>query len=224
MGLLLVAATPIGNLKDVSERLKEAIRDASSVACEDTRVFRKLCNALAIQSPRLLSYYEHNERESSGGILKLLDVGETVLLVSNAGTPLISDPGYQVVRQALEAGHRVSPIPGASAVITALSCSGLRSDKFAFLGFPPRKPSKLRAFLSGFNQFPGTIILYESPYRVHKLVAAAQEVFGPVDAVLAREMTKLHEEFIRASLDRMTHILSTRKLKGECCLLIENRP
>ncbi len=171
----------------------------------------------------MISYHEHNERDRISTLLNELNNGATVLLASNAGTPLISDPGYAIVRAAIEAGVTVSPIPGPSAALSALCCSGLRVDRFAFLGFPPRKPGKLVNFLKEASRFDGTLIMYESPNRVSKLVGAACQVFGDAPAVLARELTKIHEEFLRGGLFELSKTLEIRELIGECCLLIENR-
>ncbi|MFA4986312.1 MAG: 16S rRNA (cytidine(1402)-2'-O)-methyltransferase [Candidatus Brocadiia bacterium] len=224
MGELWVGSTPIGNLSDASPRLREAIEKADLIACEDTRVCASLCAALGLRYRRMVSYYEQNERQRCDELAGELAAGKTILLLSSAGTPLISDPGYHIVKRAVEEGVRVSPIPGPCAAIAALSCSGLRVDKFAFLGFPPRKPGKLRSFLTSHAGFDGTLIMYESANRVARLATAAYEVFGPVQGVLGREITKLHEEFIRGNLRMLAAELEARpNLKGECCLMIELR-
>ncbi len=223
-GTLYVAATPIGNAGDASARLRELVERVEVVACEDTRVFGKLCRLLGVKAPRLVSYHEHNEREKADYFLGVLEGGGDVLLASNAGTPLLSDPGYVLVRRAVERGFRVSPLPGPNAAVAALSCSGLRVDRFAFLGFPPRKEGRLARFLEEAGKFDGTVIMYESPRRLARLVKKAAEVLGARRAVVARELTKIHEEFIRGTLPELAEALSARNLKGECCLLVENRP
>ena len=222
MALLLVASTPIGNLGDVSERFKEAVESADLIACEDTRVFSRLCHSKGIKYPKLVSYHDHNEKDRIDYFLSELGLGLTVLLASSAGTPLISDPGYSIVRAAIEFGIIVSPIPGPCAAVSALSCSGLRVDKFAFAGFPPKKPGKLIKYLTELKTFQGTLIFYESPFRILKLVTAAVEVYGNCRAVIAREITKLHEEFIRMPLADLVSHLTSRNIKGEIVLLIEN--
>ena len=220
--VLYVAATPIGNLEDVTPRLLETIASVSLVACEDTRVFGRLCARHKVARPALKPFYEHNEERLTQQVLENLEEGRSVLLASNAGTPLISDPGYKLVRTAIEHGYRVSPLPGPNAAVTALCASGLRVDRFAFLGFPPRKPGKLRNFLSLYKSFDGTLIFYESPHRVAKLSRACLEVFGNCPAVLARELTKLHEEFLRDELDKLSETLESQKVRGECSLLVQN--
>ena len=222
MTLLLVASTPIGNLGDVSERFRESVEKADLVACEDTRVFSRLCNAKGVKYPKLVSYHDHNEKDRVDYIISELRSGLTVLLASSAGTPLISDPGYNIVNAAIEQGINVSPVPGPCAAISALSCSGLRVDRFAFVGFPPKKPGKLLKFLTELKSFQGTIIFYESQFRILKLVSAALEVYGDSRAVVARELTKLHEEFIRMTLSELKSHLTTRTLKGEIVFLVEN--
>jgi 16S rRNA (cytidine1402-2'-O)-methyltransferase len=224
VGRLLVAATPIGNLSDISQSLRSAIESADAVACEDTRVFGRLCMAISVKHGRLIALYEHNERDRAKTIADMVESGNTVLLVSNAGTPLMSDPGFNVVREAVKRGLAVSPIPGPCSAVAALSCSGLRTDRFAFAGFPPRKCGKLARFLEELSNFDGTVILFESPQRIAKLVNACAERFGPAPAVVARELTKMHEEFLRGNLQEISAILESRELRGECILLIENRP
>ncbi|GAB4166708.1 MAG: 16S rRNA (cytidine(1402)-2'-O)-methyltransferase [Planctomycetota bacterium] len=223
MGILWVAATPIGNLGDVSRRFVETLSRISFVACEDTRDLKRLCSALSLPCPNHISLFEHNEESRIDEIMGRLASGMEVLLVSSAGTPLVSDPGYRLVSAAISAGHKVSPIPGACAPIAAISCSGLRTDRFAFLGFPPRKPGKRLAMLRALTSFEGTIVMFESPFRVAKLARECHEVFGSRPAVLARELTKVHEEFIREPLGKLADLLAAKQVKGECVLLIEIR-
>ncbi|MDZ7814965.1 MAG: 16S rRNA (cytidine(1402)-2'-O)-methyltransferase [Planctomycetota bacterium] len=220
--VLYVAATPIGNLDDVTPRLLETIGSVALVACEDTRVFGRLCARHSVSRPSLKAYHEHNERQLAARVLEVLSAGDSVLLVSNAGTPLISDPGYKLVRAAIDNGIRVSPLPGPNAAIAALSASGLRVDRFAFVGFPPKKPGKLRNFLVRYKLFDGTLIFYESPHRVAKLTEACREVFGNCPAVVARELTKMHEQFLRYDLDSLIRYLAAHKVRGECSLLVQN--
>ena len=217
-GELYLVATPIGNLQDLTPRVKGCISSCDIVACEDTRTARKLLPRSS--TPRVLAHHEHNEEASAEGLLKLLLSGKSVALLSEAGTPLISDPGYRLVRKALEADVKVIPLPGACAAVSALIASGLPTDSFTFLGYPPRKDGKLRRFLKGLSDRRETLVFYESPRRVWKLLRAALETLGDRRACVAREMTKVHEEFIRGKLSQLCDRIEG-ELRGECTVVIE---
>lgn len=192
------------------------------ILAEDTRLSRRLLNHYGISTP-LLSYHEHNENERTPEILDKLAAGATLALITDAGTPAVSDPGYRVVKAAASAGFRVVPIPGACAAVTALSASGLASNNFAFIGFAPKKDKARLDFLARYKDFAGTLIFYESPHRTVGLLNALLQVFGDKPGVLARELTKVYEEFIRGDLSQILQQLSEREnLKGECVLLLDN--
>jgi 16S rRNA (cytidine1402-2'-O)-methyltransferase len=220
-GVLYVVATPIGNMEDITLRAIRILGQVDLVAAEDTRHTAKLLAHHKIRR-HLVSYHEHNERERTPGLIQKLVTGAAVALVSNAGTPSVSDPGYILVHEALAKGIRVVPIPGASAATTALCASGLPTDRFYFFGFPPPKKGKRREKLQKIAEIPGTIIFYESPKRIKALIRELIDILGDRCAVLAREMTKLHEEFIRGSLSKILRELNERhEVKGECTLLLE---
>lgn len=221
-GGLYVVATPIGNLKDITLRALETLKNVDLILAEDTRLSRRLLEHYGITTP-LLSCHEHNEVERTPEIMRQLQDGRRLALISDAGTPAVSDPGYRLVKAVGSAGFTVVPIPGPSAAITAISASGLPSNNFAFVGFVPKKHSARQAFLARYTDFPGTLIFYESPHRVKELVQGLREIFGDQPAVLARELTKLHEEFARGSLDELQMLLTKREcIKGECVILLDN--
>ncbi len=197
MGTLYLVATPIGNLEDISLRALRILRQVDWVAAEDTRHSARLLRHFDIEQ-RTLSLHEHNERDRAGHLCKLLDQGQDIALISDAGTPLLSDPGYVLVQAVLEAGHEVIPIPGASALLAALMAAGLPTDRFVFAGFPPRKQQARRAFLQEYRDRMETLVLYESPRRLPALLADVQTIMG-VDrpVVVARELTKRFESFWR---------------------------
>ncbi len=195
MGKLYVVATPIGNLKDITLRALEVLKSVPVIACEDTRQTMKLLNHYQIKGKKLISYYQPKEDIQIPKILEILKEGLDVALVTDAGTPAISDPGYRLIKKCIEEGIDVEVIPGPSAVITALVGSGLPTDKFLFLGFPPKKG--LKNFLENFSGVDATFVLYEAPTRVLKTLEVIKEVFKNPPTVVAKELTKLHEEFIR---------------------------
>jgi len=198
MGTLFLVATPIGNLEDMTLRALRILREASLIAAEDTRHTRKLLSHFEIATP-MTSYHEHSGPARTDSLLAALATGD-VALVSDAGTPLLSDPGQALVRAALTAGHAVVPIPGPSAAIAALVASGLPTDQFTFLGFLPRKSSDRRALLARFAQAPETLILYEAPHRLLACLDDLLATLGDRNATLARELTKIHEEWRRGRL------------------------
>ncbi|MCL6506041.1 MAG: 16S rRNA (cytidine(1402)-2'-O)-methyltransferase [Bryobacteraceae bacterium] len=223
-GVLYLVATPIGNLEDITLRALRVLRQADLIACEDTRQTRKLLDHYGISRP-LVSYHEHNERRRAKELLARLETGASVALVSDAGTPLISDPGYRLVEAARDAGIAVVPVPGPSAVVAALTASGLPADTFHFAGFlPARRSERLRTLASLRNE-PATLVFYEAPHRILDTLADVEETFGPRRMVLARELTKIHEEFLRGTAAQIRQVLSERpSIRGEITLVVEGAP
>src|SRR5688572_11761553 len=200
MGTLYLVATPIGNLEDISRRAARVLGEVTRVLAEDTRRTAVLLDHLGVRAP-LVSLHEHNEAERTEEALGWLAAGDDLALVSDAGTPLVSDPGARLVRAAAGGGHAVVPLPGASAVLAALVASGLSSDRFAFLGFPPRKGVERARLLDRVAGAEETVVLFESPERLGTLLADLAEACGPERGVaVARELTKLHEQFVRGTL------------------------
>ena len=219
-GILYIVATPIGNLEDITLRARRILRECDWIACEDTRQTRKLLEHLDISKP-LVSYYEHNEAGRAGELVAKLEAGANVALVSDAGTPLISDPGYRVVLAAIEAGIPVVPIPGVTAAVSALSASGLATDSFRFCGFLPAKTTQRRKMLAQLKQETCTLIFYETPHRILDALKDVEAVMGSRPAVVARELTKIHEEFLRGTAAEIRATLAGRaSVKGEITLLI----
>ncbi|NPB03387.1 MAG: 16S rRNA (cytidine(1402)-2'-O)-methyltransferase [Thermotogae bacterium] len=215
-GRLYVVATPIGNLEDITLRALEVLKDSDFVLCEDTRRTKALLRRYGIDVP-LISFYEGNENRRLHRILNLLQEGKTLSLVSDAGTPLISDPGYRLVRACRERGIPVLPVPGPSAALAALSVSGLPTDRFAFFGFPPKKAGRRRKWLEEAGRFNGTVIFYVSPHTVRRFLKEVLEVLGDREACLCREMTKVHEEYI---FGRLSEIAEKVKERGELVLVV----
>lgn len=219
-GRLLVVATPIGNLADLSARAREALSGADLVACEDTRRSGQLLAHLGVRRP-LLSLHEHNERARLPRLLAMLEQGATIALVSDAGTPLLSDPGFLLVREAAAAGVRIEPIPGASAVLAALAVSGLPPCPFTFAGFAPPKSGKRRDFYRRFGALPHTVVLFESPHRLLRSLEDAVAELGERPATICRELTKLHEETLRGPLPELLADFAARPaLKGEFVVVL----
>ena len=220
-GTLYIVATPIGNLEDITLRALRILREVDRIACEDTRQTRKLLDRHGISKP-LLSYHEHNEAARAEQLLRQLEEGGKIALVSDAGTPLIADPGYRLVALARERGITVSPIPGASALTSALSASGLPTDSFYFGGFLPAKKSQRRKTLDEAKDCPATLVFYEAPHRILETLRDIAEVLGSRRVTLARELTKIHEEFLAGQASQLQEILAKRPaMKGELTLLIE---
>lgn len=219
---LYLVATPIGNLGDITLRALEVLAGAEVLACEDTRVTRVLLDRYGIRN-RPFAYHEHNANEAGPQLIAALEAGKSVALVSDAGTPLVSDPGYRLGQMALEAGYRVVPIPGASAPLAALVGSGMPSDAFMFAGFLPVKDKGKRDRLHELAKVPATMIFFESPHRIAATVQTACDVLGPNRrAVVCRELTKTFEEFRRGTLGELAEYYSGDKpVKGEIVLLIE---
>lgn len=221
-GILYLVSTPIGNLGDISERALHTLRTCSVIACEDTRHTGKLLAQFGIEN-KLVSCHEHNEAERAGELLKILADGRDVALVSDAGTPAISDPGYRLVRAVIEAGLKVVSVPGPTALIAALTVSGLPTDTFYFGGFlPSRRGDRVRR-LTEAAKIPSTLIFYESPHRLQKSLTDCLEVFGDRQAAVVREATKLFEETVRGCLSEVAARFEGRPVKGEIVLVIDGR-
>ena len=218
-GTLYLVATPIGNLEDITLRALRTLKECDVVAAEDTRRTGQLLKHFGIPK-HLLSYFQFNEARRSEEIIERLGRGEKVALVTDAGSPGISDPGERVVRAAIAAGFRVESVPGPSALIAALTASGLPADEFHFIGFLPHKSGQRRKKLETLGGFEGTLVLYESPYRVEKLLGELNEVFPNRLVVLARELTKKFEEFLRGTPAELLEVARSRSLKGEFVVLI----
>mgnify|MGYP000150340590 CR=1 FL=1 len=223
-GKLFVVATPVGNLADLSYRAAATLREVSVIACEDTRQTRKLLSHYGLATP-LVSYHEHNEADRARQLADRMRQGEHVALVTDAGTPLISDPGYRIVRAAVELGIPVIPVPGPCAAIAALSASGMATDSFLFGGFLPRKSAERRRRLEGFLADAGlTLIFYESPHRIVETLRDIEQVLGDPLIAAARELTKMHEEFLRGRASEVRRLLEQRgRVLGEFTLVIGKR-
>ena len=216
---LFLVATPIGNLNEVSPRTIAVLKDADVLACEDTRNTLKLLSHFDIHT-RMISYHNFNEESSAKGIINLLEEGKNVALVSDAGYPLISDPGYELVSRVIEEGYAVVTVSGPSAGINALVASGLKTSHYLFYGFLSSRRSQARKELEELKDFPYTIIFYEAPHRIIKTLELCHEVLGDRKAVIARELTKIHEEYIRGTL---SELMKLEEVKGEIVLLIEGK-
>jgi 16S rRNA (cytidine1402-2'-O)-methyltransferase len=218
MGTLFLVATPIGNLEDITARALRVLHEASLIAAEDTRHTRKLLTHFDIHTP-LTSYFEHNKLSKLDEILGALAAGD-VALVSDAGTPGLSDPGYELVRAALDAGHTVTPIPGPSALVAALVASGLPTDAFLYLGFLPRKDSERLQLLDAVAHEPRTLVAYEAPHRLLDTLADIESALGDRPVAVARELTKLHEEIFRGAASAARAHFGAKEILGEITLVI----
>jgi 16S rRNA (cytidine1402-2'-O)-methyltransferase len=220
-GTLYLVATPIGNLADITHRALQVLKDVDLIACEDTRHTRKLLNHYGIDT-KTISYHEHNEHQREAHLIDLLKQGSDVAVVSDAGTPSISDPGFRLVRAAIESDVPVVPVPGPSAMLSALIAAGLPTDEFFFAGFLPSKANARRARLAALQAIPGTLIFYEAPHRLADTLKDAYEILGEREAVVARELTKLHEEIRRGKLSELTADYAEKKdIRGEIVVLID---
>ena len=221
-GTLYLVATPIGNLADITHRALQVLNDVDLIACEDTRHTQKLLNHYGINT-KTISYHEHNEQQRVAALIERLQQGTNVAVVSDAGTPSISDPGFRLVRAAIENEIPVVPVPGPSALITALIAAGLPTDEFFFAGFLPSRASARRARLSELQAVPGTLIFYEAPHRLGETLKDVYEILGEREAVVARELTKLHEEIRRGRLSQLIADYADQKqdLRGEIVVLID---
>jgi 16S rRNA (cytidine1402-2'-O)-methyltransferase len=218
-GVLYIVATPIGNLEDLTFRAVRILKEVDLIAAEDTRHSRKLLDHYGIKTP-LTSYHEHNERSKAGHLIERIQGGQNIALISDAGTPVLSDPGYRLVREAIRSGISVSPVPGPSALVAALSASGLSMESFAFEGFLPAKPKERREKLQSLRAEKRTLVFYETPHRLKESLADIGEIFGAREMVLAREITKVHEEFLRGSALDLSAQLAQREWRGELTLMI----
>ncbi len=223
-GTLYVVATPIGNLDDITHRALRVLREVDIIACEDTRHTRKLLNHYGIKT-KVTSYHDHNERERTVELLKALASGANVAIVSDAGTPSISDPGFRLVSEAGAQDIPVVALPGPTALIAALVASGLPTDEFFFAGFLPARSGERRTRLTKLRELPATLIFYEAPHRIAATLRDAWEVLGERQAVVARELTKIHEEIVRGRLSELAEWFgSEQKARGEIVLLIDRTP
>ena len=223
-GVLYLVPTPVGNLRDITLRALDILGSADIVACEDTRRTGTLLACHGVKARRFASYHEHNERERAAELAGELAAGKSVALVTNAGMPAISDPGYRLVTAALSAGARVVALPGPSVVPAALAASGLAVDRFAFLGFCPKKPGAREKFFLDAAARSETVIFFESPERLAATLAEAAKFFGPERrAVVARELSKLHEEYARGTLSELAARYEAQPPKGEITVLVAGK-
>lgn len=219
-GTLYIVATPIGNLGDMSPRAVETLREVNLIAAEDTRHSRKLLSHFQFSTP-LLSYHEHNQARRDDYLLEKLETGESIALVSDAGVPGISDPGETLVQKAIKRGIPVIPIPGPSAVLCALVASGLSMQPFTFIGFLPRTTSERRQILDSWSSTPSTLVFYESPHRIEKMLKSCLEVLGDRQVAVGRELTKKNEEWLRGSLSEVIQAIEEKGVRGEYTVVIE---
>jgi len=218
-GILYIVATPIGNLEDITLRALRVLKDVDVIAAEDTRHTQILLNHHGIRTP-LTSYHEHNERTKAQELVARLEQGQDIALVSDAGTPAISDPGFRLVVAAIHAGVRIIPIPGASALTAILSASGLATDRFIFEGFLPAKKKQRRERLQTLRDETRTLVFYEAPHRLRDALDDVHELLGNRETVLAREVSKVHEEFLRGPLSELICMLERQEIRGEVTLII----
>ncbi|MCH8055528.1 MAG: 16S rRNA (cytidine(1402)-2'-O)-methyltransferase [Deltaproteobacteria bacterium] len=219
-GILYIVATPIGNLEDITLRALRILKEVDLIAAEDTRHTKTLLNHYGIHTP-LTSYHDHNEKTKAHALVARLEQGENVALVSDAGTPTLSDPGYRLVRESVEAGVNVTPVPGASALTAVLSASGLPTDRFVFEGFLSAKKRERRERLQGLREESRTLVFYEAPHRLKGSLQDLLEVLGDREVVLGREVTKIYEEFIRGRLSEVTALAGSREWRGEITLVVK---
>ena len=218
-GILYIVATPIGNLEDITLRALRVLKEVDVVAAEDTRHTQILLSHYDIHTP-LTSYHEHNEKTKSQELVARLEQGQNIALVSDAGTPAISDPGFRLIAQAIRAGVRIIPVPGASALTAVLSASGLPTDRFVFEGFLPARKTQRRERLQTLRDETRTLIFYEAPHRLKDTLGDIRELLGNREAVLAREVSKIHEEFLRGPVSELVRALGSGDIRGEVTLII----
>jgi len=219
-GILYLVPTPIGNLEDMSFRAIRMMKEANCIAAEDTRNTKKLCNYFEIETP-IISYHEHNKQTSGKKLIERLLNGEKIALVSDAGMPTISDPGFDLVTEALEEKITVVPLPGANAALTALIASGIQTQPFYFYGFLNRQKKVKKKELEALAKVPATMILYESPHRLKETLTLMEEYLGDRRIVLCRELTKKYEEFIRGTVKETLKWAESEEIRGEFCMIIE---
>jgi 16S rRNA (cytidine1402-2'-O)-methyltransferase len=220
LGTLYLVATPIGNLSDITHRALQVLRDVNLIACEDTRHTHKLLSHYGITT-KTVSYHEHNEQQRAEQLIDQLKQGSNIAVVSDAGTPAVSDPGFRLVRAAIENEVAVVPVPGPSALISALVAAGLPTDEFFFAGFLPARTNARRARFSELQSVPGTLIFYEAPHRLAATLKDAYEILGERDVVVARELTKIHEEIRRGRLSELSEHYEREEPRGEIVVLID---
>lgn len=218
-----MVATPIGNLEDITLRALRILREVDLIACEDTRHTGRLLAHYQISTPTS-SYHEHNERQRTGWLVERLESGMDIALVSDAGTPSISDPGYRLVRAALDRGLQVSPIPGACAIISALSISGRPTDSFAFLGFLPGRKTARRTRLRALRSESRTLLFFESPLRLASTLSDIDEILNSQEVTVAREMTKVHEQLVTGTAAELASLFQSRRPRGEVVVVVEKAP
>jgi 16S rRNA (cytidine1402-2'-O)-methyltransferase len=218
-GILYIVATPIGNLEDLTIRALRILKEVDLIAAEDTRHSRKLLDHYGVKTA-LTSYHEHNEKPKAQKLVERMQGGERVALISDAGTPLLSDPGYRLVREAIRAGIPISPVPGPSALLAALSASGLPVESFVFEGFLPAKKGERREKLQSLSGEARTLVFYETPHRLKECLADIREILGEREMVLARELSKWHEEFLRGSTGELILRLADQEVRGEFTLVV----
>lgn len=220
-GRLFVVSTPIGNLEDITLRAIRVLGEVDIIACEDTRHTRKLLNHYGVTT-RTVSYHEHNERERAAELLTRLQEGANIALVTDAGTPAISDPGFRLVHLASESGLEVVPVPGPTAFVAALAASGLPGDQFLFAGFLPSRSSARRATLERLAGVSATLVFYEAPHRIRQTLQDMQDIFGERAVVVARELTKMHEEILRGTLSKLiNHFEEPNAARGEMVVIVD---
>lgn len=220
---LFICSTPIGNLSDVSQRLVDTLRAANVVLCEDTRHTRKLLTHFDIHPAQLVSYHQHNEHLRQGWMTELWEQGQSIALVSDAGTPLLSDPGALLVDSAIDANVEIIPVPGPSALLAGLVGSGLPMTPFVYLGFPPRQVRARYVWIEDYRALPATLVLYEAPHRLVSTLEFLLEILGDKRAVLAKELTKRYESFRRGSLSELLSYSQIATPRGEYVVIVDNR-
>jgi 16S rRNA (cytidine1402-2'-O)-methyltransferase len=218
-GILYIVATPIGNLEDITLRALRILKEVDVIAAEDTRHTRHLLTHYGITTA-LTSYHEHNEREKASTLVERIKNGANVALVSDAGTPAIADPGFRLVLEAIRMGVQVIPLPGACALATVLSVSGLPTDRFQFEGFLPAKQSERKAKLQALREVLATMVFYEAPHRLSETLNDLQQILGARQIVVAREVSKVHEEFVRGTVGEVIGQLAGREVKGEITIVV----
>jgi 16S rRNA (cytidine1402-2'-O)-methyltransferase len=222
-GMLYIVATPIGNLEDITLRALRVLKEVNCIAAEDTRHTKKLLNHFDIPTP-LVSYHEHNEISAAPALVERLCRGESIALVSDAGTPGISDPGYRLIVAAAAAGLQVIPVPGPAALIAALSVSGLPTDRFVFEGFLPEKRAQRKERLLTLRDEPRTLVFYEAPHRLKEALADIESIFGERAIVMARELSKIHEQVLRGSISELNRRIAADEIRGEVVLVVHGSP
>jgi 16S rRNA (cytidine1402-2'-O)-methyltransferase len=218
-GILYIVATPIGNLGDMTIRAIETLKNVELIASEDTRNSGNLLKHFGIETPQT-SYHEHNERQKAPQLVRLIRDGKSIALISDAGTPLVSDPGYRLVNMAIAEGIDVVPIPGASSILAALVSSGFPTDRFCFEGYLPKSSGRLRRHLEKLSSEPRTMIFFETQFRILKSLPVMQELFGDREIFVGRELTKKFEEKMRARISELASTLSKRTIKGEIVIVV----